>query len=619
MAIWRKPVTWLRSNSDVDLSEVRGANEQVGDHIFVDGVEIFQDKTGAPVEQASPLGYHVGWVGIICLNISQMIGTGIFSTPGSILAGLGSVGLSLLYWVIGGIISAGMFLTSLNILRLPLIHDGRIAALSIYLEYTALFPNRSGALVVYLEQAFPKPRFLFPATFAFFTVAFSFSSSNAIVLARYIYRAAGHTATEWENKGLALASYSVLAFLCLISTKWSMRIMNLISIVKLIILLFVVITGFVVLGGGTRVKDPYANFRNAFEGTTSNGNAVATSLVKINFAYSGYANAFNVVSEIKNPMRSLKIHTPISLLIVVVLYVLANVAYFAAVPKEVIRDSGELTAALFFEAVFGKAGRVLPALVAISAAGNIMAVIIGTTRQIREVARQGLIPWPGVWVSTKPFGTPLAPILLKWTTTSIVILALPFGDAFNFLVDLRSYPDSIFLALMFIGIYIIRYRRKQQGLPKAQFEAWHVAITLSIAVCVFVLIMPWYPPKGGSKGGDVSFWYATYCVVGLCLMVGCGVYYFFWLELLPRLRDYSIRTETFVMEGDGSVTARLLKIPNHALAEYDRTHDASGNLLAEEASDVTATTTANLRMKKRIHVKDSRATSAAVEYVQPKV
>jgi len=72
-----------------------------------------------------------------------------------------------------------------------------------------------------------------------------------------------------------------------------------------------------------------------------------------------------------------------------------------------------------------------------------MAVIIGATRQIRECARQGVIPWPHIWASTKPFGTPLLPILLKWALTCIVILALPFGDAFNFLVDLRSYPDSV--------------------------------------------------------------------------------------------------------------------------------------------------------------------------------
>ena len=167
------------------------------------------------------------------------------------------------------------------------------------MEYASLFPHRSGGQVVYLEQAFPKPAFLFATMYAFITVAFSFSSSNAVVLARYIYRAADYPAGEWANKGLALASYSFLAFLCLISNKWSLRLMNLISAVKLIILLFIAITGFVVLGGGTHIKDPHANFRNSFDGITNNANDIVSALVNINFSYTGYSNAFNVVAEIK--------------------------------------------------------------------------------------------------------------------------------------------------------------------------------------------------------------------------------------------------------------------------------------------------------------------------------
>ena len=72
------------------------------------------------------------------------------------------------------------------------------------------------------------------------------------------------------------------------------------------------------------------NYRNAFEGTTDNGNDLANALVNIAFSYSGYQNAFNVVNEIKNPIPTLKKHVTISVLLVAVLYMLCNVAYFAA-------------------------------------------------------------------------------------------------------------------------------------------------------------------------------------------------------------------------------------------------------------------------------------------------
>ncbi len=55
-----------------------------------------------------------------------------------------------------------------------------IASLSMYLEYASYFPNRSGSEVVYLEQAFPRPRWFFPTAFAFQTIVLSFSSGNSI-------------------------------------------------------------------------------------------------------------------------------------------------------------------------------------------------------------------------------------------------------------------------------------------------------------------------------------------------------------------------------------------------------------------------------------------------------
>lgn len=40
----------------------------------------YQEASGAPVESDSPLGYSVGAITIIFLNLSKMIGTGIYST-----------------------------------------------------------------------------------------------------------------------------------------------------------------------------------------------------------------------------------------------------------------------------------------------------------------------------------------------------------------------------------------------------------------------------------------------------------------------------------------------------------------------------------------------------------
>ncbi|KAI9692576.1 MAG: hypothetical protein M1822_006807 [Bathelium mastoideum] len=330
----------------------------------------YQEASGAPVESKSPLGYSVGPIAIIMLNLGKMVGTGIYSTPASVLTGTGSVGLSLVFWSLGFFIS--------------------LASFAVYLEFASYFPNRSGSEVVYLEQAFPRPKYFFPTTFAVQTVILSFSSSNAIVLAQYLFRVHGTTPTAWQLKGVAIAGYTVAVLLVVFHTRYSYWLSNGIGIIKLLTLVFVVITGLVVLGGNVHsIPDPTANFRNAFSGTLASGYGPTNALYKIVFSYSGYENAFNVVNEIKNPVKSIRTNGTIALFIVSILYVFANIAYFAAVPKLELMESSQVAASLFFEKVFGseRAARGLSFLICISSFGNLLAVLIAQSRLIRECGR----------------------------------------------------------------------------------------------------------------------------------------------------------------------------------------------------------------------------------------
>ena len=130
-------------------------------------------------------------------------------------------------------------------------------------------------------------------------------------------------------------------------------------------------------------------------------------------------------------------------------------------PKEELESSGLTAASLFFGKVLGNSGAVrgLNFLIALSAFGNIMAVIVGLSRRLREcgrfvysaamlrtnklthIHRQGVLPWTPFWVSTKPFGTPLGPYFTTWAITALMILAIPSGDAFNFGTSPRLSSD----------------------------------------------------------------------------------------------------------------------------------------------------------------------------------
>ncbi|KAG5916135.1 hypothetical protein E4U42_007792 [Claviceps africana] len=530
--------------------------------------EAYQEAVGAPVERDSPLGYHVGWVTIIFLNVNQMVGTGIFSTPGSILGATGSVGLALIYWTIGGLMA--------------------VAGFGTYLELSSYFPNRSGSEVVYLEQAYPRPKYFFPIAFAVQSVILSFSSSNAVVLSRYLWRIAGQTPSDWQMKGVAMSAYT-LAVLCVIAhNKYSMWAANMLGLLKIMTLVFISITGFVVLGGNVaRVPHAGANFHNAFRGTTTNGNDLSSALVSIVFTYSGFSNAFNMVNEIKNPIPSLKRHGLASVVVVSVLYVLCNVAYFSAVDTSTFGQSKEIAAGVFFAAVFGPGGAAetaLNVLVLLSAYGNLLASLIGQSRMIREIGRQGVLPFTDFWVTTRPFGTPIGPYVLKWLMTFVMIAAPPAGDAFQFVVSLRTYPEAIFGLAMTVGVYIIRRRRRRAHLPRSQFRVANVLLLFYNLVQVFLLVMPWWPPKGGPYAGNVSFWYATYCVTGIAILLICCLYYITWMYLLPKWGQYSIRAEVIKTEDDSVVSHKLIKVPLADVDRWDAEHDEVGQLRARPAA-----------------------------------
>lgn len=69
-----------------------------------------------------------------------------------------------------------------------------------------------------------------------------------------------------------------------------------------------------------------------------------------------WSNAAYVLNEIRNPVRTLKIAAPIGLFICGTMYLLANVAYYAAATPEEIAASGNTVAAFFMGKVFGSTG-----------------------------------------------------------------------------------------------------------------------------------------------------------------------------------------------------------------------------------------------------------------------
>ncbi|KAK1975093.1 hypothetical protein LZ30DRAFT_693856 [Colletotrichum cereale] len=136
-------------------------------------------------------------------------------------------------------------------------------------------------------------------------------------MANYLIAISARKRTNWQTNDTALACYSLATFEefpaqdgeivsvptvveLVFNRKYAYWLSYGVRIVKICTLSFVIITGFVVLGGGTTVKNPKANFQNARSGSaTPSAHGLTTALYRVIFSNGGYNNAFNVSNEVK--------------------------------------------------------------------------------------------------------------------------------------------------------------------------------------------------------------------------------------------------------------------------------------------------------------------------------
>lgn len=177
-----------------------------------------------------------------------------------------------------------------------------MAGLFVWLEFGCMIP-RSGGEKVYLEASYRRPRHIISILFAIQSVLLGFSGTwsrryllallislvgtGCITFASNVILAADTKVSEHTSRGIAGAAMVFVALMHGLTPKLGVKVMNVIGVIKIGIVVFIVITRWVVLAGGTRVKDPHASFRNAFEGSARTSNPYATALYKVLSSFAG--------------------------------------------------------------------------------------------------------------------------------------------------------------------------------------------------------------------------------------------------------------------------------------------------------------------------------------------
>ncbi|KIW57734.1 hypothetical protein PV05_02296 [Exophiala xenobiotica] len=488
---------------------------------------------------------HLTTFSAINLILGKTIGVGVYSVPSSIFSEVGSVGMTLLVWVVGAIIS--------------------FCGMSVYLDLGTAIP-RSGGERVYLERIFRRPQMLATCMFMAYVVLLGFSTPNCIILGNYAVSALGIQPNIWNVRGVAVSVISLACFIHARSPAMGLGIINVLGVAKMLILAAVILSGLASVGRVFPVTDPSAitsiaqeNFTSIWAGTSSKPYNYATALLQVLYCFRGYNTANQVISEVRNPISTIKLAGPIALTLASIGYILANVAYFCAVEKDDFRSSGVVVASHFLRNIFGPfwGERILPCFIIVSAFGNIAATSFAQARVNQELGSQGLLPFSRFWRSKTATGAPGPGLFLHWLVSVLVIILPPPGEIYTFLVEIGGYPVSVLSVAVAGGLLYLQSSPRERWQSPCPARRLHTIIFL--ASNSLLLIFPWINP--GEKQGNKSFAYYAYPATALGILGLGAVYWIFWritkVEIMPAgtplLKDWeSARTSESSNEGSNS-------------------------------------------------------------------
>ncbi|KAI8825615.1 amino acid permease-domain-containing protein [Fimicolochytrium jonesii] len=495
-----------------------------------------------------PQGRQLGVISATFLIVNRIVGTGVFATTSTILAQSGSTGMSLIYWAIGAVIAVTGYL--------------------VYAEFASAIPRNGGELN-YLQHIYKKPRFLVASMYAAQALLLGQAAGNAYTAGRYLMRAGGQS-NEWGSRGIGVLVLVAALIVHGTMLKWGLRFQNVVGLFKLVILVLIAFTGFAALAGKSRANPPPDNFTNAFEGTRSDLYGIVSCIYNAVWSYVGYSNIFYALGEIRTPVRTIKIAGPLALGVITVLYMLVQVAYFAAVPRDQILGGSQIVASLFFQNMFGESSaRALSVFVALSATANVFSVIFSQGRLNQALGRDGIVPFSKILASNRPFKSPLAGLTWHVIVTLVILLAPPAGDAYDFVLNLSSYPLNVVNAAVALGLlsaYLPHRLRPQWA------KTWSPSIRASLPVVLFftlislfLVIAPWIAPSKPEEAVYKSLWYAIAPAVSVAFFVAGATYWLVWFVLLPRVGRYTLVPVQTKLKDGTPVTVFVKETAGHGV------------------------------------------------------
>ena len=459
-------------------------------------------------DQPTQLVRSLGLLDATMIVIGSMIGSGIFIVSAESSRLIGAPGWLLLTWVVAGLLT--------------------ITGALCCAELATMMP-RAGGVYVFLREAYgPALGFLFGWTL-FLVVQTGTIAAVAIAFARFLgvfvpaiagdhYLIApiivlpGYALSLSSEQLVAILLITFLTFLNTRGLRVGRIVQNSFTFTKTLALLGVIVIG-LLFGWKSNCAALASHWWDASANGWSaqvaqpgfaviGGLAVVLlfgrAMVGPVFAQTAWTNVTFIGSEVREPGRNLSRALLFGCGIVVVLYMLANVAYIASLSLAEIQNAPQNRVAVaMMRAVFGTPGVLaMAAAIMISTFGCNNGLILAGARVYYAMARDNLFFRKAG--TTNTFHVPAFALVVQaiWTalltlprtvTTNTQTGAVTFGNVYIQLLEYIVSADLIFYILLVAAVIVLRVKNPEAARP---YRTWGYPIVpvFSIALAAILVL-----------------------------------------------------------------------------------------------------------------------------------
>ena len=407
------------------------------------------------MENQNIIQKNIGFFPALALVMGTVIGSGVFFKVSNITEVTGTPGMTLLVWLLGGVITicAGLTVAELAA-AIP-----KNGGLTTYIEYT--YGKFSGFLAGWAQSFI-----YFPAMIAAQAIVFSEQVLNLL-----------HLKDGWIVP-VAFIAVASIYLINIIGSKAGGILQSVTLVVKLIPLIVIIIfglmnTGDVEVSLAPNTGDTGINFFTA----------IGAGLLATMFAYDGWIHVGNIAGEMKNPKRDLPLAIVLGLGLVSVIYLLINATFLYTMPIEDLK--GNLSAATdASEMLLGDMGGKLVTIgILISVYGALNGYTMTGMRLPYAMAEKNILPFKESFMKVTNAGIPWFSGLVQVIIGAIMITSRSFDAITNMLV----FVIWAFYVMAFYAVFVLRKRESELERPY-KVPLYPVIPAIAIIAGVFVMV-----------------------------------------------------------------------------------------------------------------------------------